>query len=61
MTLIEWVILALVIGALVWAARTYLPIDAVFINLITFVAIVILLLLLLSVFGVVTVPSGRLA
>lgn len=63
MGLVEFLIIALVVGLIVWAIWTYTPIPVQFKKLILWTAIIVLLLMLASAMGLigkdVRIPSFR--
>lgn len=58
MGFIEAIIIIAVIGIAVWAAKQYLPIDATFMGIIMFVAVILCLFVLLAALKVVPSPIG---
>ena len=57
MGLIELIILIVVIGVLLWAVNTYIPMDAKIKNILNIVVVIVLVLFLLSLF----LPLGHLS
>jgi len=53
MTLITLAIILIVVGVLLWAANTYIPMDANIKKLLNIVVIIVVVLWLLSVFGLI--------
>lgn len=62
MWLIQIVVILIVVGVLLWAVNTYIPMDArmkQIINAVVIIGVVIyLLLLLLSLVGLIAMPGG---
>lgn len=53
MSLINLLIVLILVGVLLWAINTYIPMDRKIKNILNIVAVVIVILWLLQVFGIV--------
>jgi len=53
MGIIEFIVIALILGVIVWLIQTYAPIPAQFKTIILWAAIIVLLLILLNALGVI--------
>jgi hypothetical protein len=58
MDLITLVIVLLAVGVLLWAANTYVPMDAKIKNIMNIVVVIAVVLWLLKVFGIFNMASG---
>lgn len=58
MPLVQLVIALVVVGVLLWAVNTYIPMDAKIKNILNVVVVVAVVLWLLNVFGVLSGASG---
>lgn len=56
MGLVQFIVLLVVLGVVFWLIETYLPMSEPFKTLLRVVAVLVLILLLLSMFGIVNVP-----
>ncbi len=58
MPLIQLIIALVVVGVILWAVNTYIPMDATIKKILNVVVIIVVVLWLLSVFGVLGSLSG---
>jgi hypothetical protein len=58
MPLIQLIIALVVVGVILWAVNTYIPMDATIKKILNVVVILVVVLWLLSVFGVLGPISG---
>lgn len=58
MPLVQLVITLIVVGVLLWAVNTYIPMDSKIKNIMNIVVVIAVVLWLLSVFGVLSGVSG---
>ena len=58
MPLIQLIIALVVVGVILWAVNTYIPMDATIKKILNVVVIIAVILWLLSVFGVIGSLSG---
>jgi hypothetical protein len=58
MPLIQLIIALVVVGVILWAVNTYIPMDATIKKILNVVVILVVVLWLLSVFGVLGPMSG---
>jgi hypothetical protein len=58
MPLIQLIIALVVVGVILWAVNTYIPMDATIKRILNVVVILVVVLWLLSVFGVLGPISG---
>lgn len=58
MPLVQLVITLIVVGVLLWAMNTYIPMDAKIRNIINIVVVVAVVLWLLRIFGLLDYASG---
>lgn len=59
MTIVQLVITLVVVGVILWAVNTYIPMDAKIKQILNVVVVIAIILWLLSVFGVLPMASIR--
>jgi len=58
MPLVQLVVTLIVVGVLLWAVNTYIPMDAKILHLLNIAVVIVVVLWLLRVFGVLDAASG---
>jgi hypothetical protein len=53
MTLVSLIITLVIVGVIMWAINTYIPMEAKIKNILNIVVVIVVILWLLSVFGVI--------